>query len=147
MIREAQASASLDHPNICQVFGIHEEDGLTFIAMAYIDGPSLADLIKERPLPLEMALEIAGQIAEGLQEAHENGIVQRDIKPQNILLTAKGRVKIMDFGLAALTGRSKLTKTGTTLGTPAYMASEQLEAGAVDRRADMCRWRFAPRPD
>jgi len=137
LIREAQASASLDHPNICQVFGIHEEQGETFIAMAYIDGPPLADKIKERPLPVEEALDLAIQIGGGLQEAHEKGIVHRDIKPQNIILTAKGQVKIMDFGLASLTGRSKLTKTGTTLGTPAYMAPEQLEGRQVDRRADI----------
>ena len=137
LIREAQASASLDHPNICQVFGIHEERGETFIAMAYIDGPSLADRIKERPLPLDEALGIAVQIAEGLQEAHEKGIIHRDIKPGNIMLTAKGQVKIMDFGLAAVSGRSRLTKTGTTLGTPAYMSPEQLEGREVDRRADI----------
>ncbi len=137
LIREAQAAAALDHPNICQVFGIHEEDGETFIAMAYIDGPSLAEKIKERPLPLDESLTIATQIAEGLHEAHEKGVVHRDIKPQNILLTAKGQVKILDFGLASLTGRSKLTKTGTTLGTPAYMAPEQLEGKGVDRRADV----------
>jgi len=137
LIREAQASASLDHPNICQVFGIHEEHGQTFIAMAFIDGPALAGRITERPLPLGEVLSIAIQIAEGLQEAHEKGIVHRDIKPQNVMLTAKGQVKIMDFGLASLAGRSKLTKSGTTLGTPAYMAPEQLEAAEVDRRADI----------
>jgi len=137
LIREAQASASLDHPNICAVHGIHEELGQTFIAMAYIDGPSLADKIKERPLPLDEALGFAIQIAEGLQEAHEKRIVHRDIKPHNVMLTAKGQVKIMDFGLASLAGRSKLTKSGTTLGTPAYMAPEQLESGEVDRRADI----------
>ncbi len=137
LIREAQAAAALDHPNICQVFGIHEEDGETFIAMAYIDGPSLAEKIKERPLPLDEALAMAAQIAEGLHEAHEHGVVHRDIKPQNVMLTSKGQVKIMDFGLAALTGRSKLTKTGTTMGTPAYMAPEQLEGRNVDRRADV----------
>ena len=137
LIREAQASAALDHPNICHVYGIHEENGETFIAMAYIDGPSLAEKIKERPLPLDEALNIAIQIAEGLQEAHEKGIVHRDIKPHNVMLTAKGQVKIMDFGLASLAGRSKLTKSGTTLGTPAYMAPEQLEGRDVDRRADI----------
>ena len=137
LLREAQAAASLDHPNICQVFGIHEEDGETFIAMAYIDGPSLAEKIKERPLPLDKALAMATQVAEGLHEAHEQGVVHRDIKPQNILLTAKGQVKILDFGLAYLKGYSKLTKTGTTLGTPAYMSPEQLEGRSVDRRADV----------
>ena len=134
LIREAQASASLDHSNICQVFGIHEEEGQTFIAMAYIDGPSLADRSKERPLPVGEALDLAIQIAEGLQEAHEKGIVHRDIKPQNVMLTAKGQVKIMDFGLARLAGRSKLTKSGTTLGTPSYMAPEQLEGAEADSR-------------
>ena len=137
LIREAQAAASLDHPNICHVYGIHEEDGETFIAMAYIDGPSLAEKVKERPLPLDAALTIATQIAEGLHEAHEQGVVHRDIKPQNILLNSKGQVKILDFGLASLTGRSKLTKTGTTMGTPAYMSPEQLEGKNVDRRADV----------
>jgi len=96
LVREAQASASLDHPNICQVFGIHEEKGETFITMAYIDGPSLADKIKERPLPLEEALDIAIQIADGLQQAHESGIVHRYVNPQNIMRTAKGQAKIMD---------------------------------------------------
>jgi len=137
LIREAQASASLDHPNICAVHGIHEEQGQTFIAMAFIDGPALADKIKERPLPLGEALGFAIQIAEGLQEAHEKGIVHRDVKPHNVMLTAKGQIKIMDFGLASLAGRSKLTKSGTTLGTPAYMAPEQLEGRDVDRRADI----------
>ncbi len=105
--------------------------------MAFIDGPSLADKIKERPLPLDEALRITIQIAEGLHEAHEKGIIHRDIKPHNVMLTAKGQVKIMDFGLASLAGRSKITKSGTTLGTPAYMAPEQLEAEEVDRRADI----------
>jgi len=137
LLREAQASAALDHPSICHVYGIHEELGQTFIAMAYVDGPALAEKIKERPLPLDEALDIAIQIAEGLQEAHEKGVVHRDIKPHNVMLTAKGQVKITDFGLASLADRSKLTKTGTTLGTPAYMAPEQLEGGEVDRRADL----------
>ena len=137
LIREAQASASLDHPNICHVYGIHQENGETFIAMAYVDGPSLADAIRERPLPLDEALDIAIQIAEGLQEAHSKGVIHRDIKPHNVMLTSKGQVKVMDFGLARLEDRSRLTKTGTTLGTPAYMAPEQLEGLTVDRRADI----------
>jgi serine/threonine-protein kinase len=119
------------------VHGIHEEDGETFLAMAFIDGPSLAEKIKQRPLRLEEALDIAVQIGEGLKEAHEKGLVHRDIKPQNIMLTAKGQVKIMDFGLASLAGRSKLTKSGTTLGTPAYMSPEQLQAKQADQRTDI----------
>jgi serine/threonine protein kinase len=137
LIREAQAAASLDHPHICSVYGIHEEDGRTFIAMAYIDGVSLADKIKQRPLALDEALKVAIQTGEGLQEAHEQGIVHRDIKPANIMLTRKGQVKIMDFGLAYLTGRSKLTKSGTTLGTPVYMSPEQALGQAADRRSDI----------
>ena len=129
LIREAQAAAALDHPHICAVHGIHEEDGETFIAMAYIDGPSLAERIKERPLPLDEALDIAIQIADGLEEAHEKGVVHRDIKPANVMLTAKGQVKIMDFGLATLAGWSRITKPDTKVGTPAYMA-----ARAVRRR-------------
>ncbi len=137
LIREAQAAASLDHPNITTVHGIHEDAGETFIAMAYIDGPSLADKIKERPLPLEEALDVAVQIAEGLQEAHERKVVHRDIKPSNVMLDRRGRVKIMDFGLAAVADRTRLTKSGTTLGTPAYMSPEQAQGQAVDRRTDV----------
>ena len=137
LIREAQAAALLDHPNICHVYSIHEDEGQTFIAMAYIDGPSLAEKIKERPLPLEEALDIAMQIDQGLQEAHEHGVVHRDIKPSNVLLDRRGRVKIMDFGLAAVADRTRLTKSGTTLGTPAYMSPEQAQGQAVDRRTDI----------
>lgn len=137
LIREAQASASLDHPNICHTYGIHENADEIFIAIAYIDGPSLADKIRERPLPLGEALDIAIQIAEGLREAHENGIVHRDIKPHNVMLTAKGQVKITDFGLASVAGRSRITKSGAALGTPSYMAPERLAAQQGDRRADI----------
>ena len=137
LIREAQAAASLDHPHICGVYGIYEEDGLTFIAMAYIDGVSLADKIRQGPLALEEALSIAIQTGEGLQEAHEQGVVHRDIKPANIMLTRKGQVKIMDFGLAHLAGRSKLTKSGTTMGTPIYMSPEQAVGEPAERRSDI----------
>ena len=105
--------------------------------MAYIDGVSLADKIKQRPLTLEEALHIATQMGEGLQEAHEQGVVHRDIKPANIMLTRKGQVKIMDFGLAYLASRSKLTKSGTTLGTPVYMSPEQALGQPADRRSDI----------
>ena len=137
MIREAQAAASLDHPNITTVHGIHEDQGETFLAMAYIDGPSLAEKIKERPLPLDEALDIAIQIAEGLQEAHEQSVVHRDIKPSNVMLDRRGCVKIMDFGLAAVADRTRLTKSGMTLGTPAYMSPEQAQGQAVDHRTDI----------
>ncbi len=137
LIREAQAAASLDHPSVCHVYGIHQENGETFLAMAYIDGPNLAEKIKERPLPLEEALDIAVQISEGLQEAHDQGVVHRDIKPSNVMLDRRGRVKIMDFGLAAVADRTRLTKSGTTLGTPAYMSPEQAQGQDVDRSTDI----------
>ena len=136
-LREAQAVALLDHPNIAAVYDIGESDGRTFMAMALVDGPTLAERIKERRLKLDEALDIAIEICEGLQEAHENGVTHRDIKPANIMLTRKGRVKITDFGLAHLAGRSKLTKSGTTLGTPAYMSPEQALGQTTDRRGDI----------
>ena len=136
-LREAQSAALLDHPNIAAVYDIGEADGRTFMAMALVDGPVLSDRIKERPLKIDEALDVAIQMCEGLQEAHENGVTHRDIKPANIMLTRKGRVKITDFGLAHLAGRSKLTKSGTTLGTPAYMCPEQALGEATDRRGDI----------
>ena len=135
--REAQAAALLDHPNIAAVHDIEETDGQTFMAMAFIDGPTIGEKIKERPLKMEEALDIAIQICEGLKEAHEQGVTHRDVKPANIMLTRKGRVKITDFGLAHLAGRSKLTKSGTTLGTPAYMSPEQALGEPTDRRSDV----------
>jgi Tol biopolymer transport system component len=136
-LREAQAVALLDHPNIAAVHDIGEENGRTFMAIAFVDGPELAARIKERPLKLDEALDLAGQICEGLKEAHEQGVTHRDIKPANIMLTRKGRVKITDFGLAHLAGRSKLTKSGTSMGTPAYMSPEQALGEPTDRRSDI----------
>jgi Tol biopolymer transport system component/predicted Ser/Thr protein kinase len=137
LLHEAQAAASLDHAGICPVHSIHEHEGAVFLAMAYVDGPSLAEKIKERPLPLDEALDTAIQIAQALQEAHERGIIHRDIKPSNVMLTGKGQVKIMDFGLAQVAGHTRLTKTGTMLGTPAYMSPEQADSRATDRRSDL----------
>ena len=135
--REAKAAAALDHSNIATVFEIGEDNGQSFIALQFVDGPTIADKIRERPLPLDEALDIAIQVAEGLQEAHEKGIVHRDIKADNILLNSKGQAKITDFGLAHLAERSKLTKSGTTLGTPAYMSPEQAQGQSMDRRTDI----------
>ena len=135
--REAQAAAGLDHPNICTVYEIDEADGETFISMAYIAGESLKEKVAAGPLKLEEALNIAIGIGQGLQEAHENEIVHRDIKSANIMVTTKGEAKITDFGLAYLAGLSKLTKTGTTLGTPAYMSPEQALGQPPDRRSDV----------
>jgi serine/threonine protein kinase len=102
---EAQAAAALDHPNICTVYEIDEKEGQTFIAMAHIEGQSLKQRIDSGPLNTDEALDIAIQAAEGLQAAHEKGIVHRDIKPANLMVTAQGQVKIVDFGLAKLSGR------------------------------------------
>ena len=134
-LREARAAAALNHPNICTVYEVDEEHG--FLAMEVVEGPSLKERIAERPLKLEEALEIARQVCEGLQAAHEKGIVHRDIKPGNILLTPKGQVKITDFGLAVIGGRTRITKSGTSLGTPAYMSPEQVRGEVADSRADI----------
>ena len=136
-LREAKAAARLDHPNICPVHEIDEADGQTFLAMAYLEGRTLKDKIAERPLKLDEALDIAIQIAQGLKTAHEKEITHRDIKPANLMLSKEGQVRIMDFGLAQLAEGSKLTKTRTLLGTPAYMSPEQTQRSPTDRRTDV----------
>ena len=136
-LREAQAAAALDHPNICTVYEIDEVEGQTFLSMAYLEGQTVKEKIKVRPLKLEEALDIAIQTAQGLQAAHEKGIVHRDIKSSNLMVTPQGQVKIMDFGLAQLADRSKLTKTTASLGTPSYMSPEQAQKSKTDRRTDI----------
>ena len=115
--REAKAAAALDHPNICTIHEIDEAEGRVFLAMAYLDGSTVRQKVKQRPLKLDEALDIAIQAGEGLRAAHEKGIVHRDIKSANLMVNARGQVKIMDFGLAQLAEQSKLTKTATILGT------------------------------
>lgn len=137
-VREAQAASELDHPNICTVFEIDEtEDGQMYIAMAYYKGESLREKIKRGALRIEEALGIALQLARGLAKAHQQGIVHRDIKPANVLLTEDGLVKIVDFGLARLASGTHVTRTGTTLGTVAYMSPEQAQGQPVDQRTDL----------
>jgi len=136
-LHEARAAALLDHTNICTVYEIDEADGRTFLAMACLQGQTLKQKIAARPLPLQEALDIALQIGHGLQAAHEKGVVHRDIKPANIMITPQGQVKIMDFGLAQLSDRTKLTASGMKLGTPAYMSPEQTEGKPADRRSDI----------
>ena len=135
--REAQAAAGLNHPNICTIYEIDEANGSPFIAMELVEGETVKQKIKARPLPLDGAIDIAAQTAQGLQVAHEKGIVHRDIKSSNLIVTPQGQVKIMDFGLAQLAERSQLTKTATILGTPAYMSPEQARKSATDRRTDV----------
>ena len=136
-VREAQAAAALNHPNICTVYEIGEAAGHSFIAMEFVEGESVRERVRSRPLPLDEALDIAIQAAQGLQAAHENDVVHRDVKSANLMLTEKGRVKVMDFGLAQVGDRSQLTKTGSTLGTTAYMSPEQALAQPTDRRTDI----------
>jgi serine/threonine protein kinase/Tfp pilus assembly protein PilF len=138
-VREAQAAAALDHPNICTVYEVEEQDGQMYIAMAYIDEKSLKAKVAQEPLRIDEAIEIAIQVAEGLEEAHRKGIVHRDIKPANIMLTAKGQAKIMDFGLARLESAGDLTRTAVVMGTVAYMSPEAL-GKKVDHRTDI--WSF-----
>ncbi|MCK4560513.1 MAG: protein kinase [Calditrichia bacterium] len=139
-IHEAQAAAALSHPNICTVYEIDEMEEQSFIAMEYIQESSLKKKIESGPLNLREALDISIQVAEGLQEAHEKGIIHRDIKSANVMITEKAQAKIMDFGLAKLAGRTKVTKTGMTMGTVAYMSPEQSRGLEVDRRTDI--WSF-----
>ena len=134
------SAASLNHPNIATIHAIDEVDEQTFIAMEYIDGQSLQEIVGAnggKPMPIDKAIDYATQTAAGLQAAHEKGIIHRDIKSANIMVTDKGVVKIMDFGLAKLANRSRMTQLGTTLGTAAYMSPEQARGEVVDHRADI----------
>jgi TolB-like protein/Tfp pilus assembly protein PilF/predicted Ser/Thr protein kinase len=138
--REAQAAAALDHPNICTVHEFDEAEEKTFISMAYIEGQSLKKKIESGPLELDEALKIGIQVAEGLQGAHKKGVVHRDIKSANIMVTDKGQAKIMDFGLARIAGGTLLTKEGMAMGTIAFMSPEQARGEEVDHRTDI--WSF-----
>ncbi|MCK4560496.1 MAG: protein kinase [Calditrichia bacterium] len=141
-IHEAKAASSLDHNNICAIHEIDEtEEGQLFISMAYYEGETLDKKIKDKPLPVEEAIDITIQIAQGLTKAHEKEIVHRDIKPANIMLTKEGVVKVLDFGLAKLSTQTKLTKESTTLGTVSYMSPEQAKGEEVDYRTDI--WSLA----
>ena len=155
--REAQVLASLNHPNIAQIFGIEESNGVTALVMELVEGEDLSQRIARGPIPLDETLPIARQIAEALEAAHEQGIIHRDLKPANIKVRADGTVKVLDFGLAkaldtpASSGAVEamnsptitspaVTQAGMILGTAAYMAPEQARGKAVDRRADI--WAF-----
>jgi Tol biopolymer transport system component len=136
-VAEARAASALDHPNICSVYEIDETDGHMFIAMQYVDGEGLNEKISGGPLKLQEIISLGMNIAQGLQEAHEKNIVHRDIKSANVMITGKGQGKITDFGLAKLVGDTRVTKTGTMLGTAAYMSPEQLVGEEVDHRSDI----------
>jgi len=137
---EAKAAAALNHPNIATIYAIEESGEDTFIVMEFIDGIELKDKIKSGPIPIKEAINIAIQIAEGLEAAHKKKIIHRDIKSQNIMITDDGKVKIMDFGLAKVKGGIQLTQMGLTVGTIANMSPEQARGREVDHRTDI--WSF-----
>ncbi|HZH89580.1 MAG TPA: protein kinase [Pyrinomonadaceae bacterium] len=144
--REAQLASSLDHPNICIIYGLHEEGGLHFITMQYIDGKNVRQLVKGRPLELRSAISISMQVADALAAAHARGVIHRDIKAGNVMVTKSGTAKVLDFGLAKLLdeqnsskGQSDvhLTEMGVPYGTATYAAPEQATGAHVDHRADI----------
>ena len=138
--REAEASAALNHPNVCHVYEIAEAEGETFIAMALIEGDPLDKRIEAGPLKLDDALDIAIQAARGLQAAHDKEIVDRDIKPANLMVARSGsrqHVTVMDFGLARLSDRSKLSRANQIMGTVSYMSPEQTSGTDVEQRTDI----------
>lgn len=136
-VREAKAASALNHPNISTIYEIGEEAEQSFISMEYVEGKSIKELLNQKTLAPDEVLEIAMQVCEGLISAHEKGIVHRDIKSGNIMVTTRGQAKIMDFGLAKLSGQTTITKTDTTMGTVAYMSPEQARGETLDYRTDI----------
>jgi serine/threonine protein kinase/Flp pilus assembly protein TadD len=148
LLREAKTAATLDHPNICAIYEVGQEDGRSFIVLQYIEGETLAAKLKRQLPDLREALAIAAQVADALAEAHRRGIIHRDIKPENIMLTTRGQVKVLDFGLAkvlrdpgilegdAETG-SMLSMPGMVMGTVPYMSPEQVRGEELDCRSDI----------
>src|SRR6202789_199660 len=137
LFREARSAGVLSHPNIVTIYDMDEVDGLAYIAMAYVNGPTLEKVLaSEAPLSGANMLRILRQTALGLDYAHGRGIVHRDIKPANIMTDEDGAVKITDFGIAKITAASNMTETRTVVGTPNYMSPEQVQGLPVDGRSD-----------
>lgn len=136
-VREAEAIARLNHPNIVTIHDVGEFAGRPFIVMEYVEGETLHHYAHDKPLPLDMVAEYAIQICQGIAEAHRAGIIHRDIKTSNIKIDGKGRARLLDFGLATVSGEEKLTRTGSTVGTVAYMSPEQVSGREIDHRSDL----------
>jgi serine/threonine-protein kinase len=136
LFREARSAGVLSHPGIVTIYDMEAQDDLAYIAMEYVNGPTLDQLISGQPLPSDRMFSILGQTAVALDYAHQKGIVHRDIKPANIMVTEDGLSKITDFGIAKISTNEQFTMTGTIVGTPHYMAPEQVQGLAVDGRAD-----------
>jgi serine/threonine-protein kinase len=136
-LREAQSAGRLSHPNIVTIYDVGEVDGLAYIAMEYLPGATLRDLMNKGPMPLDLALDTVTQMAEALAFAHEHGVIHRDIKPANVVVTGQsGRIKLTDFGIAHL-ANSEHTHAGQMLGSPRYMSPEQAMGREVDGRSDI----------
>ncbi len=147
--REAKLLASLNHPNIASIYGLEESEGIRFLVLELVDGQTLAEFLSVGALPIEFALRIASQVANALEAAHRKGVVHRDLKPANVMVTADGRVKVLDFGLARAVARPDVSgsdittagsESGLISGTPAYMSPEQLRGKLTDKRGDI--WAF-----
>lgn len=147
LLREAKAAATLDHPNICSIYEVNDSGESPFIVMQYLEGKTLFSKLQEAPLTPEEVIDVGSQIAEALAEAHERGVIHRDIKPQNVIITPRGQAKVLDFGLARISQiaevdaeaktDTQLTGEGYIIGTVAYMSPEQLKAMPIDARSDL----------
>src|SRR5947207_14188035 len=148
LLREARAAANLDHPNICAIHEINEDGACPFIVMQYIEGETLAARIVHSSLTPDEVIDVGIQAAEALSEAHARGVIHRDIKPQNVIITPRGQVKVLDFGLARIIAanqstdpnaktETQLTEEGYIVGTVAYMSPEQLRGVDIDARSDI----------
>ncbi len=136
--QEARAAGRLNHPNIVTIYDVGKSGNIAFIAMEFLQGSELRDLLREeRGMPVSQIVDIVAQVAEGLSYAHQHGIVHRDIKPSNIMLVRDGRIKITDFGIARMPSSAVHTQTGMVLGSPKYMSPEQVLGKEIDRRSDI----------
>ena len=153
LYREACSAAALDHPYVCKIYELADIDGRTGIVMEHVAGETLQARLRRAPLAPKEALEIAGEVAEALEDAHAHRVVHRDLKPSNVMVTPQGHVKVMDFGVAKqapLSSASQvdaetvgaLTESGVRIGTPGYMAPEQILGGQVDERSDIFAFGF-----